>query len=200
MAGLIGAIMTSVYTFRLIFIVFHGEVKTEVHSAKSLAHSLPLVTLIVLSTFVGALITPPLANVLPLSEGHFNTNGKHYLELASSLFALSGIVLAFILYRKEQRPIVNKIANNPFCHFLTKWWFAAWGFDWLYDKAFVQPYLWLTNALRSDYFNTAIGVIPIFVRFSHKKLVLSVNGNIRWYATSIVGGFIFMLTLLIFLA
>ena len=55
-AGLVGAFLTSLYTFRLIFIVFHGEAKTEAHAGRGLAHGLPLVVLIVLSTFVGALI------------------------------------------------------------------------------------------------------------------------------------------------
>ncbi len=53
-AGLVGAFMTSLYTFRLIFITFHGEAKTEAHAGHGIAHWLPLSVLIVLSTFVGA--------------------------------------------------------------------------------------------------------------------------------------------------
>jgi NADH-quinone oxidoreductase subunit L len=53
-AGLVGAFMTSLYTFRLIFIAFHGEAKTEAHAGHGISHWLPLSVLIVLSTFVGA--------------------------------------------------------------------------------------------------------------------------------------------------
>ncbi|MDI6007725.1 NADH-quinone oxidoreductase subunit L, partial [Pseudomonas sp. MDMC17] len=41
-AGLVGAFLTSIYTFRLIFIAFHGEQKTEAHAGHGIAHNLPL--------------------------------------------------------------------------------------------------------------------------------------------------------------
>ncbi len=79
-AGLVGAFLTSIYTFRLIFVAFHGEPKTEAHAGHGISHWLPLSVLIVLSTFVGALITPPLAGVLPESVGHAGGEAKHSLN------------------------------------------------------------------------------------------------------------------------
>ncbi|SQB28833.1 NADH dehydrogenase subunit L [Citrobacter koseri] len=64
-AGLVGAFMTSLYTFRMIFIVFHGKEQIHAHAGKGITHHLPLIVLMVLSTFVGALIVPPLQGVLP---------------------------------------------------------------------------------------------------------------------------------------
>lgn len=64
-AGLVGAFMTSLYTFRMIFIVFHGKEQIHAHAVKGVTHSLPLIVLLILSTFVGALIVPPLQGVLP---------------------------------------------------------------------------------------------------------------------------------------
>lgn len=64
-AGLVGAFMTSLYTFRMIFIVFHGKEQIHAHAVKGITHSLPLIVLLILSTFVGALIVPPLQGVLP---------------------------------------------------------------------------------------------------------------------------------------
>jgi len=87
-AGLVGAFMTSLYTFRLIFIAFHGEAKTEAHAGHGIAHWLPLSVLIVLSTFVGAMIVPPLHGVLPQSVGHAGGEAKHSLEIASGAIAL----------------------------------------------------------------------------------------------------------------
>jgi len=54
-AGLVGAFMTSLYTFRLIFVTFHGEAKTEAHAGHGVTYWLPLSVLIVLSTFIGAM-------------------------------------------------------------------------------------------------------------------------------------------------
>ncbi|MCE1736815.1 NADH-quinone oxidoreductase subunit L, partial [Enterobacter hormaechei] len=36
LAGLTGALMTSLYTFRMIFIVFHGEENTHAHPVKGI--------------------------------------------------------------------------------------------------------------------------------------------------------------------
>ena len=52
-AGLVGAFMTSLYTFRMIFIVFHGKEQIHAHAGKGITHHLPLIVLLVLSTFVG---------------------------------------------------------------------------------------------------------------------------------------------------
>lgn len=71
-AGLVGAVLTSIYTFRLIFVVFHGPVQTQAHAGHGLAYSVPLVVLALLSTFIGALIVPPLHGVLPAgAEGNY---------------------------------------------------------------------------------------------------------------------------------
>ena len=33
----------------------------------------------------------------------------------------------------------------------TNWWLAGWGFDWIYDKAFVQPFVWAAQINKSDF-------------------------------------------------
>ncbi|WP_277052700.1 NADH-quinone oxidoreductase subunit L [Zestomonas thermotolerans] len=197
-AGLLGAFLTSIYTFRLIFIAFHGEAKTEVHPGHGIAHNLPLLTLLVLSTFVGALITPPLAGVLPESIGHAGGEGKHSLEIASGAIAVAGILLAALLFLGK-RSLVSAIAASAPGRFLSAWWFAAWGFDWLYDKLFVKPYLLLCRLLGCDPIDRTIGVIPRLARGGHHAMSLTETGNLRWYAASIVGGTVLLLaTLMIF--
>ncbi len=109
--------MTSLYTFRLIFITFHGEAKTEAHAGHGIAHWLPLSVLIVLSTFVGAMIVPPLHGVLPESVGHAGGEAKHSLEIASGAIALAGILLAALLFLGKRR-FVTAIANSGIGRFL----------------------------------------------------------------------------------
>src|SRR5690606_40664945 len=110
---------------------------------------LPLIALIVLSTFVGAWITPPLAGVLPQSVGHAGGEGRVGLEILSAAIAVAGVLLAAWLYLGN-RTLVERVGNSAPGRILTALWFAAWGFDWLDDKVFVQPYLWLTRILRRD--------------------------------------------------
>lgn len=191
-AGLAGAFLTSIYTFRLIFIAFHGEAKTEAHAGHGVAHWLPLSVLIVLSTFIGALITPPLAGVLPQSVGHAGGEAKHSLEIASGAIALAGILLAALLFLGKRR-FVSAIAQSAPGRFLGAWWYAAWGFDWLYDKLFVKPYLLATRLLGNDPIDSGIGLIPRLVRGGNGMLSSSQTGQLRWYAVSLVGGAVLVL-------
>ncbi|WP_313305797.1 NADH-quinone oxidoreductase subunit L [Stutzerimonas balearica] len=191
-AGLAGAFLTSLYTFRLIFTAFHGEAKTQAHAGHGLAHNLPLAVLIVLSTFVGAWIAPPLAGVLPESLGHAGGEAKHSLEIASGAIALAGIVLAALLFL-GRRSLVNAVAQSAPGRLLGAWWYAAWGFDWLYDKLFVQPYLLLCRLLARDPIDATIGLVPRTAQGSHTLLSRSETGRLRWYAASLVGGAVLLL-------
>ena len=195
-AGLLGAFLTSIYTFRLIFVVFHGKKQIDAQPGKGLAHNLPLIVLIVLSTFIGALITPPLAGVLPQGVGHGGGEGRIGLEVLSGVIAVAGILLAAWLYL-GQRKVVKAIGSSAPGRFLTAWWFAAWGFDWLYDKVFVQPFLWLTRILRRDPLDRAIGIVPLLARTGNGLLSRTQNGQTRWYAATIAAGAVLVIGILI---
>ncbi|MFG0928611.1 NADH-quinone oxidoreductase subunit L [Pseudomonas sp. CJQ_8] len=191
-AGLVGAFMTSLYTFRLIFIAFHGEAKTEAHAGHGISHWLPLGVLIVLSTFVGAWITPPLAGVLPESAGHAGGEAKHALEITSGAIAIAGILLAALLFLGK-RHFVSAVANSGIGRVLSAWWFAAWGFDWIYDKLFVKPYLLISHILRKDPVDRTIGLIPRMARGGHVAMSKTETGQLRWYTASIAMGAVLVL-------
>ncbi|MDH0304323.1 MULTISPECIES: NADH-quinone oxidoreductase subunit L [unclassified Pseudomonas] len=191
-AGLLGAFMTSLYTFRLIFIAFHGEAKTEAHAGHGISHWLPLGVLIVLSTFVGAWIHPPLAGVLPESAGHAGGEAKHSLEIASGAIAIAGILLSALLFLGKRR-FVSAVANSGIGRILSAWWFAAWGFDWIYDKLFVKPYLLISHILRKDPVDRSIGLIPRMARGGHVAMSKTETGQLRWYTASIAVGAVLVL-------
>ncbi|MGL5162905.1 MAG: NADH-quinone oxidoreductase subunit L [Plesiomonas shigelloides] len=194
-AGLVGAVLTSIYTFRLIFVVFHGPVQTQAHAGHGLAYSVPLVVLALLSTFIGALIVPPLHGVLPAgAEGKLSA--KHYLELISGLISIGGILIAAWLFLGERR-WVSRMAQTAGGKTLVQIWQHAWGFDWLYDKVFVQPYLWLTRLLGGDPFNRTLNIVASAVRQANRLVVFTETGQLRWYATSVGFGALFILALLV---
>lgn len=194
-AGLVGAVLTSIYTFRLIFVVFHGPVHTQAHAGHGLAYTVPLVVLALLSTFIGALIVPPLHGVLPAgAEGELSA--KHYLELISGLISIGGILIAAWLFLGERR-WVSRMAKTVGGKTLVQIWLHAWGFDWLYDKVFVQPYLWLTRLLGGDPFNRTLNIVASAVRQANRLVVFTETGQLRWYATSVGFGALFILALLV---
>ncbi|MCL2899443.1 NADH-quinone oxidoreductase subunit L [Brenneria tiliae] len=194
-AGLAGAFMTSLYTFRMIFIVFHGEEKTHAHAVKGISHHLPLIVLMVLSTFIGALIVPPLHGVLPettvLEHGRMIT-----LEIASGVVAIAGIVLAAVLWLGK-RQLVSDIAQSSPGRFFSTWWFHAWGFDWLYDRVFVRPYLAIAKLLQRDPLDALMNIPAFITRWGNRGLTLSENGQVRWYAASMGLGAVAVLALLL---
>ncbi|WP_279022684.1 NADH-quinone oxidoreductase subunit L [Gibbsiella quercinecans] len=195
LAGLIGAFMTSLYTFRMIFIVFHGEEKIKAHAGRGITHHLPLLVLLVLSTFVGALIVPPLQGVLPataeLAHGSMLT-----LEITSGIVAVVGILLAAALWLGK-RSLVNSVAASAPGRFFSVWWFHAWGFDWLYDKLFVRPYLGIARLLQRDPLDRLMNLPAVFSRFGNRGLTVSENGQVRWYIASMGVGAVVVLALLI---
>ncbi|WP_039044887.1 NADH-quinone oxidoreductase subunit L [Plesiomonas shigelloides] len=194
-AGLVGAVLTSIYTFRLIFVVFHGPEQTQAHAGHGLAYTVPLVVLALLSTFIGALIVPPLHGVLPAgTEGELSA--KHYLELISGLISIGGILIAAWLFLGERR-WVSRMAQTAGGKTLVQIWLHAWGFDWLYDKVFVQPYLWLTRLLGGDPFNRTLNIVASAVRQANRLVVFTETGQLRWYATSVGFGALFILALLV---
>ncbi|MGP2945554.1 NADH-quinone oxidoreductase subunit L [Serratia ureilytica] len=194
-AGLVGAFMTSLYTFRMIFIVFHGEEKIKAHAGKGITHHLPLLVLLVLSTFVGAMIVLPLQGVLPETT-ELAHGSVLRLEITSGVVAIVGILLAAALWLGK-RSLVNSIANSAPGRFFSTWWFHAWGFDWLYDKVFVKPYLGIAKLLQRDPLNSLMNLPAVFSRWGNRGLTVSENGQVRWYIASMGVGAVVVLALLI---
>ncbi|MFM5819090.1 NADH-quinone oxidoreductase subunit L [Aeromonas sanarellii] len=195
-AGLGGAFLTSLYTFRLIFIAFHGKVQTEAHAGHGLAHQLPLLVLLVLSTGVGALIVPPLAGVLPAGPGDHIEEGRHALEIASGVIAVAGIAMAAFLFLGERR-LVKGIAESGPGRLLSTLWFNAWGFDWLYDLVWVKPYLLATRLLGKDPLDRMMNLPAVLAQAGHQLLAWTVSGKLRWYAASMGMGAALILALLL---
>lgn len=188
-AGLLGAFLTSIYTFRLIFIVFHGEEKIKAHAGHGIAHGLPLVVLLVLSTFVGALIHPPLQGVLPEGAGAKGGEMKHTLEYISMAVALTGVALAALLFLGK-RQFVTALSQSFLGRTVGGLWKQAWGFDWLYDKVFVQPYLFIARINARDWLDTTFNLLPwLTVRGNH-LLVMTQSGKLRWYVATMVIGLV----------
>lgn len=194
-AGIIGAFMTALYTFRMIFIVFHGKKQARVQAVGGISHTLPLAVLAVLSTVVGALIIQPLAGIFPVSET-IDESGKVRLEIVSAIVALLGLALAIFLYLGK-RQVVKSIAKSPVGRFFTAWWYQAWGFDQLYNLIFIKPFKVIAQLLANDPVNSFMNIPAVMSRWGNKGLTFSQNGQIRWYLASMGFGAVLMLALLL---
>lgn len=199
-AGLLGALLTSIYTFRLIFLVFHGEEKITAHEGRGVSYFLPLAILLVLSTGLGAFLHHPLTNLLPVSPGGLEGEGKTSLEFISISVALGGVLIAYLLYAGN-RQFINKLSSSNFGHFFKCLWKYAWGFDMLYNKIFVLPFLTLITFIKRDAADYIVeSFIPGSLNWLNRGLSATQNGQVRWYAMSMALGLVALLAYVLFIS
>lgn len=199
-AGVVGAFVTAIYTFRMIWLTFHGQAKTHAEKLSGWSYKLPLGVLLVLSTFVGAWIHPPLAGVLPEGYGALlveqgEAHGKHTAEYIAMAAALSGVAVAAFLYAINQGRIVTKVRNSTLGAGIAYWFYEGWGFDALYNLVFVKPFLLIGKLIKKDPIDMAWGILPALTTIGHKLSRSTQNGSLRGYAMSMGLGMVVLLIL-----
>ncbi|MGP5648304.1 NADH-quinone oxidoreductase subunit L [Psychrobacter celer] len=187
--GVFGAFLTAIYTFRMIWIVFFGEEKTHAHKLSGVSYWLPLTVLLVLSTAVGAWITPPLQGVLPQSVGHLlevagQADAKHTAEYIAMGAMLAGLVLAALLYVVNKGRLLTSFKRSRVGGALYHWCYHGLGFDALYDLLFVKPFLFIGRLLKADPIDKTWYVLPKLASAGNKVLSATQTGSLRGYAAS----------------
>jgi NADH-quinone oxidoreductase subunit L len=200
--GVAGAFLTSIYTFRLIWVVFFGTEKTAYHPIKGATYWLPLSILAVLSTFVGATLKAPVEHLLNSAKipsfviPEQLEAAVHGAEHTAVAIALVGLVLGVVLFVFAYDK-VKQLANTSFGVGVTHIWRSAFGFDALYDLVFVKPYLLITRLLGRDPIDGVWLVLPALVKGGHKFTSWRQTGVLREYAASIGLGIVVLLIILI---
>jgi len=133
------AFLTAFYMFRLIFLAFFGEKRSDYHAHESpLSMTVPLMILAVFSIFGGFIGAPFVEHgfsyYVYFGEPHHPT--PDYMVMGSStLIALAGIFLAWLVYIKKAIS-AEKIANQfaPVYKFLYNKWYIDELYQWFFDK------------------------------------------------------------------
>ncbi len=203
LAGIIGALLTALYSFRMIFITFYGEAKTQPSFLPGKLMTVPLIILAVLS-LVGGFVELPSSignihlfsnlvdNTLPVIVTK-NGEGRELLfQALSAIIALAGIYIAYIIFFKKPA------LSLPYSHSrINKFFEKGWGFDKLYDTLFVKPIVWLSVIDKDDFFDLwNIGLSRLALLFN-RLLSTTQNGKMRWYLLSFVIGITIILTYLL---
>ncbi len=212
--GVITAIFTSIYSWRLIFLTFHGNFNNNKLNIKDL-HESPLVMLIPLFLLsVGALFSGMFFKEIfigaessqlfwkdsimflePLSKDH----PPLWFLLLTPSFVIISIPFSYYLFLKKKL-IIEQIVkiNYPLYVFLKKKWY----FDELYDFIFVKSFKNLGNFFWKKIDNLIIdrfgpdGVSNIIKKFSLYAVKFQ-SGFIYQYAFIMLLGFSILLTFLI---
>jgi NADH-quinone oxidoreductase subunit L len=208
-AGLLGAFITSLYTFRMVFVTFFGATKMDVSHRPGARMTAPLTILAVLSIIGGFIELPEtlghmnlfsdfLSPVFPDPAVHHADAGSELLfQVIASLVSLSGIAFAYFLYLRRPQ-MAEKLAQAPVGAGLQRFWFSGWGFDGLYDTFFVRPFEWIARINKDDVIDSGYTGIARLNLIVHGVLSKTQTGSIRWYAMGIAFGAVVFLGMIVF--
>ena len=212
------AFLTAFYSWRLLFMTFHGQSRVDPHTLEH-AHESPWVMLgplVVLSLgaifagwaldnwFVGAgfeefwngaIVNPPGTNILEALE-----HVPGWVEMLPLIVAVAGIGLAYVMYIQNPLLPVRLAATAPAVYrfLLNKWYF-----DELYSAIFVQPAIRLARVLWQVGDATVIDGVPNglaeLTTDGSKQVVRIQTGSLAVYAFAMLIGVVvlvavFMLT------
>ena len=190
--GLLGALLTAIYSFRLVFVVFWGEAKTEPDRALGWRMAGPL-ALLCLFAFFGGWIALPLGNVFPAEASH---HVPHIIEYISIGIPLLGLLIAWLVYGKQSLS-VSGFADSSVGTGLRHFWHGGWGIDTAYNSLLVTPYTVISRAMRNEWIDYIYHAVVTLCVTLHTWFSTLQTGRMRWYATSMVFGLILLIFILV---
>jgi NADH-quinone oxidoreductase subunit L len=203
LAGITGALLTSMYTFRMIFLTFFGELKIQPAHKPGLLMKIPLVILAALSVAGGFIELPEnlgpvrlfskiLTPLLPLAPPGNLTSPEWLFQLISAIISIGGVYLAYIYFSKKPAFFVSLGKSR-----LSDFFYYGWGFDYIYDRLFVRPVVWISEINKKDFVDKVYTFIATATSFLNMLLSRTQNGRLRWYVTILTAGIIVLLVIML---
>lgn len=203
LAGITGALITSLYTFRMIFMTFFGELKIRPVHKPGLLMVIPLITLAVFSLAGGFIQLPEnighvqlfskmISYALPATEIHYGKYSELFFGILSAIVSVLGIYLAYLIFyrRSDLTFSFNKSRLNNF-------FLKGWGFDWLYYRLFVIPVVWLSEINKKDFIDKFYTFMAGAASFFNALLSRTQNGKLRWYVMVLTAGIVVIITIML---
>jgi NADH-quinone oxidoreductase subunit L len=210
LGGVLGAFITSLYIFRVVFLVFFGQERSGTPKKPGLTIVIPLAALAGLSIVSGFLETPRmlghvtlfadfLQTALPaVKSQHLSMSTETLLGLAAAVVSLSGVLAAYFLYIQPSA-ILDRLAATRFGSAIYEYWYAGFGFDWLYRRIFIVPFIWISSKNRADVVDSVYAGIAKVTGWLNDLLSRTQTGLVRHYAVGIVVGAILAAAFMVFL-
>ncbi len=191
--GLGGALLTAIYSFRLVFIVFFGHANTSPDKEIGWRMAIPLILLCALS-LIGGYFSLPVEKVFPIDD---NQHPDQWVELVSISIPIFGVFLAYLLFLGRQLD-PGFLIESASGRWLKQFWYSGWKIDRLYDLALVNPYYWIATIARNEPVDKFYQSIVITNQTLNAALSKMQTGRMRGYIVSMVIGLIGFLGLSLF--
>ncbi len=208
-AGLAGAFLTGLYTFRMVFLAFFGEMKMPVTRKPGVAITISLVVFAFFSLASGFLQMPDLIapvtvfsdflsrSIPPAAVAPVSRFTEVALFLSAAIVPVIGAAAAWWLYLRAPG-LTAQIARRRACAALHRFLLAGWGFDTLYDSLFVRPFVCAARLNRDDVVDLVYGGLAWCSAQLSGRLVETQSGMIRRYAAGVLLGTVVALGLTLF--
>ncbi|MDZ5471826.1 NADH-quinone oxidoreductase subunit L [Bacillus sp. 31A1R] len=190
--AVIAAFFTAFYMFRLFFMVFSGEARSEmknVHESPSVM-TLPMVVLGILAVVAGYVNTPWFGTFLGdwlvednHSLGHGHIEGPLWIMIVATVVSLLGILLAYLIYGK--RSISRDWLSSR----------APISYNILYNKYFIDEFYQITVVKVTKVFSLFLRYLEVFLVEGLVKGIVGIvqglgkvgsrvhNGQVQMYGT-----------------
>ncbi len=194
LAGVVGAFITTLYAFRMLFAVFFGEARTQLSKMPGRNMAFAVASLSFFSIVAGFCQTPAalgkvslftnfLAPTLPHGpEGLGRLQGA--LSLVAAIVPLIGIMVAWTVYVHRPRFLRGyaRLSALAAVHEFAR---QGFGFDALYEFCFVKPVVYLARINKGDVSIAYVGAISRLAEALHYLLSMTQTGRVRWYAAGV---------------
>ena len=197
-----GVFLTALYTFRMIFLVFFGQKKSQVTRMPGPAMVVPCIILAFLS-IAGGYVKTPFSNYLGTvlhwdsTVTHGVSFGENTSEAITSLVFLLGASLAYMLFLRRRQWAASMV-SRPMGNLLHRFWLSDWGMDWLYDQIFVRPVVWMARVGKGDLVDAFYAGFGRLNEIAWRGMSRTQSGKLRWYAAAIAAGAIVLIGVVIF--
>jgi NADH-quinone oxidoreductase subunit L len=215
--GTLAALLTAFYSWRLIYLTFHGTYRGEPDQEHHLHESPPVITVPLMFLAFGAIFAgyvgiPPLfvehgdkigeflAPVLGHPHGH-GTHAEEFMVMGASVFvAVAGLFIAYVMYmKKTELPQKLGAMFQPVYKLL----FNKYYIDELYSKTIVQPTLKASEkiilAFDTYIIEGIVNGIPNLIGAFSRKLREVQTGMLSNYALAMALGAVCIVGIWIFL-
>ena len=174
----LAALLTSIYSTRMICIVFFGPTRTEPHDGSGWNMTWPLVVLALLSIGGGWFGLDAVSGVLP--DGGVGGDGfAAWLVWTTAAIPIVGVALGYLIYGRGSVGEPKPLDTGRFGAFLL----GGCGFDTVYDRLVVRPFDALAAACRNEPVDAAYNALVRLVTAINRVAAVSQTGQLRWYAS-----------------
>ncbi|MGO9378429.1 MAG: NADH-quinone oxidoreductase subunit L [Dissulfurispiraceae bacterium] len=210
-AGLTGALLTSIYAFRMVFLTFYGkshsELPQQIGEHSGLRIRIPLITLAVLSLLGGFVQVPETLGNLPLFSEFITTSlpatasianafSEGTMQYISGFISLLGVFIAYIFFLYNPLYARNFV-EKPFGYALHCFLYGGWNFDRLYDSLFVRLFVRAARANKRDVIDLVYQLIASLHIVLNHLLSVAQSGLVRRYAFGIAVGAVIIIGMVV---